>query len=161
MTERKRKVKKIETPVPDSWAIEEVSGVLYLTFLKEDVELMKVEVNAETFGSLLPELNEIIITSDNMADSWTLRTPDNKDLPDYLSLIKEGKVLATLPVDKATGFKLFMRFNQYKPKVSPWKTLKSWAKKHKFQAGFAFILFAVPLGYSIAIMLYDFVLALF
>jgi hypothetical protein len=161
MTERKKKVTRIETPVPDSWVVEETSGKLYLTFIKDEVELMKVEINAEIFGPLLSELNEIIITDDNLADSWTLRKPDNSELPDYFSLIKEGKVLATLPVDKATGFKLMMRFNHYKPKVSPWKSLKTWAKKHKFQAGFSFLVLVVPLAYSIGVMLYEFVIALF
>jgi hypothetical protein len=142
----KKAAKNIKPVVvyPDGWNIEQEKDVPVLVFYKSDSPIMKIEITPETMGEMLEELNETLILKTNSADSWTIRSPEDESLPDFLTLINSGKVLGTLEIDKATGFKMWMYLSKYKPQVNPRKSLAKWSKKHRVLSGL-FIVIAVPM----------------
>lgn len=137
---KSKPVSKLNKIVPDSWEIEESSEGKILTFYRLDKKLAEIPVTPEVLSEIMVKLSENIIVDENIADSWTYRSPIESDKPDYLTLLKDGKILGTLPVDKNDGTKLLSKLEHYKATVPFKKRFKSWRKNHKIMFFFSSII---------------------
>jgi hypothetical protein len=151
-TKKVTKTLKASKPIvayPDSWSVEEEKGDLVLVFYRMENPIMKIDVTPSTMGDIIKTLNEIIIVDDQMADSWSIRNPDDPTLPSFLSIMKSGKLLGTLPLDKKDGLKMLNQMSQFKPNYNPKNLIIDWAKKHKILSGLFLAIFIPSFGYTL------------
>lgn len=149
---KKKKLQKNKPTIPTGWDIIDDNGTPKLFFYRNDKVITEIEVAPETMNDLMVELSEHIITDNNIADSWTYREPADTSLPDYLTLLKDGKILATLPVDSIIGKKLGKSFNKYVEKVPLKKRinkLRTEKPKRFYSSAFLIALVAGVLLYNI------------
>ena len=106
--------KKSKDHTPDAWDIlDGDSEHKALVFYKNNKTIATIPITPDVLNEILFELNQHIIIDENIADSWTYRTPLDENLPEYLTIMNSGKILGTLPVDEATGRKLAKQLNKY------------------------------------------------
>lgn len=137
---KSKSISKLNKIVPDSWEIEESSEGKILTFYRMDKKLAEIPVTPDVLSEIMVKLSENIIVDENIADSWTYRSPIEPNKPDYLTLLKDGKILGTLPVDKNDGTKLLSKMEHYKEQL-PFKTrFNRWRKNHKIMFFFSMLI---------------------
>lgn len=125
------KIRKNNKIAPDSWDIIEGKGHSILVFYRKDEPLASIPILPETMSSLMLALSSHLIVENEMADSWTYRQPIDPELPDYLTLLKDGKILGTLPIDYKTGKKINESMSKYAIKPKLFKKINTWRKTNK------------------------------
>ena len=124
--------KKNENKTPDAWDIlENKKGHKVLAFYRNDKIIAELPIATEVLNDILFELNQHIIVDDNIADSWTYRKPLDNNMPEYLTLMNDGKILGTLPVDDSTGKKLSKQLHKYYERKTFSQRLKSMYRNKK------------------------------
>lgn len=108
---KKKKDKKVIKP--DGWGIETKKDEKYLVFYKDEKPVVEIPFEDELFRSILEEINNNVFAPINIADKWTYRHPIDKNMPDVLTLISEGKILGTLPIDRKVALKLMPELEHY------------------------------------------------
>jgi hypothetical protein len=109
-----------------------------ITFFAEGEAVTYIDVNPENLEDMMTALNSsILITGDNEVTGWSLRVPENPDIPPLLSLTANGAVLATLPLDETVLKQLLPKLESYyNPNKVTFASFMQWAKNHKFVSGF-------------------------
>lgn len=125
------KIRKNNKINPDSWDIIEEKGHSTLVFYRKDMPIASVPILPETMSSLMLALSSHLIVENEMADSWTYRQPVDPELPDYLTLLKDGKILGTLPIDYKTGKKINESMSKYSVKPKLLTKINTWRKNNK------------------------------
>lgn len=160
-----KKVNKSQNPVakkpssktPDAWDIKETGRKKSLVFYKQDKVLTEIPITPETMNELISELSNLIIVDDNIASSWTYRQPAAEGLPEFLTLMKDGKILGTLPVDKTVGRKLGKELSKYTVQPNMFQKIKRMRKSKPKRFYFlSFIISAVAV-----ILMYNVMLNIF
>ena len=149
--------KKPSSKTPDAWDISAEGKNKKLIFYKQDKVLAELPINPETMNELIAELSNLIIIDDNIATSWTYRTPAGEGMPEFLTLMKEGKILGTLPVDKTVGRKLGKELSKYIAKPNLWQRVNRMRKTKPKSFYFVSFIFAVIAG----ILMYNIFLNIF
>lgn len=154
VTSVKSVAKKKPSLSPDSWDIVQSGKERKLVFYKKDSMLVEIEITPESLNDILVEINKYLIVDDNIADSWTYRRPFDSSMPDYLTLLSQGKILGTLPVDDRVGKKLaenLSRYFQKKTIIERIKAMQKTKKKRFYFLAFITVLITGFLLYSIII----------
>lgn len=105
--------KKKSIKSPTSWDIVYKNKNKFLTFYSKETVLAEIPLTPESLNDLMTELNNHIIVDDNIADSWTFRQSIEQGQGEYLTILNEGKILGTLPIDEKTGKKLGSQLEKY------------------------------------------------
>lgn len=126
--------KKKSSTTPTEWDIVIRNKKQFLTFYNKETVLAEVPLTPDYLNDLMTELNNYIIVDDNIADSWTFRQPLEEGQPEYLTILNEGKILGTLPIDETTGKKLGNKLSRYtkKPTVIQSINIMRKAKPKRF-----------------------------
>lgn len=161
VNKRTKKIdKKPSNKTPDSWDILKKNKQSLLVFYKKDKILAELEITPETMNDMMVELNNHIIVDDNIADSWALRKPLQEGLPEFLTIMNDGKILGTLPIDEETGKKLSSQLVKYSQRLTMLQRMNRFRKKKPKSFYFTSFLTIIVLGillYSvIANILYSF-----
>lgn len=143
---KNQKIKKVNKLMPDSWDIENVDGTEILSFYRNDNKITEIPVTPEVFAELMLKLNEKIIIESNMADAWTYRKPVESGMPDFLTIIREGKILGTLTIDETDGKKLYKNLSKYGETKTIKESFNIWRKNHKILFALSTIIAAIVIS---------------
>lgn len=152
--------KKPSQKTPDSWDIVDKNKDKFLVFYKQEKTLAEIQITPETMNDLMVELNNHLIVDKNIADSWTFRKPIEPGMPEFLTIMSDGKILGTLPIEEATGVKLAKQLEKYSQKLTIGQKLNKF-RKNKPKSFYLISFFAtIVIGvfmYSIIVkILYNF-----
>ena len=128
-------------PHVSSWEISdspENEDSQIITFFAEGEAVTYIDINPDNLEDMMTALNSaILITGDNEVTGWSLRVPENPDIPPLLSLTSNGGILATLPLDEAALKQLLPKLESYyQPDKITVASFKKWATKHKIVSSF-------------------------
>lgn len=123
-----------------------------LTFYVEETPITYIEVTIENLEELLTVLNSyILFMGDTEITGWSIRQPENPELPALLSLLSNGSVASTLPLDKEVLHKLVPALLKlYDPtKKTGGNRFINWVVKHYILSSLTGIIFLILLVSSI------------
>lgn len=128
-------------PHVSSWEITdspETEDTQIITFFAEGEPVTYIDITPENMEDMMIALNSaIIVAADYEVTGWTLRVPEDTDIPPLLSFTSNGAVIATLPLDDAVLKQLIPKLEAYsKPETTVGASFIKWATKHKIVSGF-------------------------
>lgn len=134
-------------PHVTSWELEEnpySPGETILVFYTGETPLTYIEVNLENLEDMMNALNEeIILLGNTNINGWTIRKPEDPELPRLLSFTAHGGVVATVALDKEF-LKAFVPalLKIYDPNKGKGGGFLAWVKKHYILSGIITVIIA-------------------
>lgn len=134
-------------PHVTSWELEEnpySPGETIIVFYADETPLTYIEVNLENLEDMMNALNqEIILLGNTNINGWTIRKPEDPELPRLLSFTANGGVVATVALDKEF-LKAFVPalLKIYDPNKGKGGGFLAWVKKHYILSGLLTVILA-------------------
>jgi hypothetical protein len=123
--------------VPDTWDIDTRFSTPVLFFSKNDTTLATIPLTEELLSGLTPAFNRMFITDETDPVSWIIRYPEADNSIPLFSLLKKGKIMASIPLTQEMLAELSPVLEKIykKPSKDSTKILEKilkWVKAHKF-----------------------------